>query len=166
MTPAHRDTLLQHAQAAITECEHGRGEILEAATLAGLLVRRDDAAGELLGKARALIAGQAAAVTRALAEELDALRGALDDLPPDADADERAELLLDLDELCAAAAFCGRAEEAAALVTHAVAAVHAEPAAWAALAPLARARLAELPPRAGDPATQLLHALEQTESVA
>lgn len=149
--------------------EHAEGESFEIAVLAGLLSRtgcQDAAARAALTAAARLRDDGALTAGFPADEQIDEAADRLTALEDDADPEERADAVWELDELCAGAWFCGRAAEVVDAVDLAARTVAAFPASFQDLAELASAVLAKVPPLAGDPARRLWRAVEATALTA
>lgn len=133
----------------------GQAEPLELAILGGLL-RRLSPGDPLLAQLADL--GPSPARVSALRAHLSQALQALEEIDEDDDPALSWDALAALDELCAAAAFLGRADLVAEAVQDAAALVRAFPEAWAPHADAASGWLEDAPP--GDPARALWTAVE------
>lgn len=159
-----RELLVEHLSSALEDAAAGRDDYFEVAALAGLLVRfaavdraaASPAEQEVLAKAQALRAAgtlraslpQPAAATD-IAEQFSAVPG--DAVPGDYDEQDKRDMLLDLDELCAGAWFVGAPAHFAAATREVAAAIHTHPDLWREQSLWVARVLASAPPLPADP---------------
>lgn len=146
------------------------GEAFEVAVIAGLLSRYRSSENGTLSPAEALLAE---------ASQLQPAGGWQNTLPDPETASEvvdricavselesefeRADAILDLDELVAGSHFLGEAQRYRPACSEAAAAIRAYPELWRSLAPWASRVLAEAPPKPGDPSRLIWQALESCQ---
>ncbi|HRI49327.1 MAG TPA: hypothetical protein PLW65_04025 [Pseudomonadota bacterium] len=172
-----RELLANQLQQVLSAYQQDPGDPFEIAVLAGLLARDagdspagGDTVANALAEARRLQASsalQAGLPSEEVAIQMVDRVCAISELDSEA---ERADALLDLDELSAGSWFLGAAQHYAAQLDEAASAIRAFPSLWRALAPWASRVLAEAPPLPGDPAVWMWQALEScqfpTETIA
>lgn len=161
MRNEHGELLSQQLELAIAAVAAGQGEAFEVAVLAGLLARHGGHP-PVLAEAERWCGAEGRLLLRAALADLsleDALGGIIDADEHDSE-EERADVLFDLDELCAGAHFCAERDQARMIVDLAVSTIRAFPEPWAALAPLATSLLESAPPHEQDPALGLWRAIE------
>ena len=159
-----RELLVEHLASALDDAAAGRDDYFEVAALAGLLARfaaADRAAAplleqEVLAKAQALRADGTLraslpepAAAADIAEQFLAVPG--DAVPGDYDEQDKRDMLLDLDELCAGAWFVGAPEHFAAAAREVAAAIHTHPDLWRGQSLWVARVLASAPPLPADP---------------
>ncbi|HRI54417.1 MAG TPA: hypothetical protein PLW65_29965 [Pseudomonadota bacterium] len=152
-----RELLVEHLVSALADAEAGRDDYFEVAALAGLLERYVATAGaaslaeqEVLAKAHALrVDGTLRARLPEPAAAADITEQLLES-PGEYDEQDRRDMLLDLDELCAGAWFAGEAERFAAATQELAAAVYADPDSWREQSSWVAVVLASAPPLPGD----------------
>ena len=156
MTASEHPTLLaEQLSAVLSEIRHGRGDLREAACLAGQVQRlTPDAsiledAQQLVERAAGELLGDAFSLASLASEVVDA-----------DDPDDAADALLALDEACAGACFVGLTRSARSAVERVVEAISAAPERWGVHVALARTVLQQCPPPAADPAAALWKRIE------
>lgn len=162
-----RELLVEHLASALADAAALRDDYFEVAALAGLLARfaaADESAASpaeqaVLAKAHALrtdgtLRASLPRPTAAadIAEELLAAPGVYDE-------QDRRDLLLDLDELCAGAWFIGAPAQFAAAAEEITAAIVAQPDVWREQSLWVACVLADAPPPADDPMLAVYRAI-------
>lgn len=165
-----QELLTTQLQQVLSAHRDDPGEPFEIAVLAGLLARYagespagDEPGARAMGEARRLQESgvlQAGLPSEETASQMVDRVCAISELDSDA---ERAEALLDLDELAAGAWFLGAAGAYATHFGEAAGAIRAFPALWRTLSAWASRVLADAPPQPGDPAIWIWQALESCQ---
>lgn len=170
-----RELLAAQLDEALLALQAGEGEAFEVAVLAGLLSRGaapgrgepaatteppTDRAEQALAEARQLRDEGKLLADRPADDAADDIVTQLYALSEGDSEDECAELLLDLDELCAGSTFVGQLGRCREAAQEAAAAIRTFPAQFSSLAGWASQLLAEEPPVKADPAWLFWRALE------
>lgn len=167
MTKESRDLLDSQLQEALQEVQAGEGEPFEVAVLAGLLSRlvTTDAASEPF-KIDSLLVARSLRDQSGLADsfppdkEVAAVLDRLFTLTDETETDERADLLLELDELCAASSFLTEPHRYRPVMEEAAGMVRAYPELFRPLAPSASRIIADSRFAPDDPSPLLWQAVE------
>lgn len=153
-----RELLVEHLASALADAEAGRDDYFEVAALAGLLERcaATDRAAASLAEQEVLARAHALRVDGTLRARLPEPAAAADiaeqllESPGEYDEQDRRDMLLDLDELCAGAWFAGEADRFAAATQELAAAMYAHPDSWHEQASWVAVVLASAPPLPDD----------------
>ena len=163
-----RELLVEHLASALADAAALRDDYCEVAALAGLLARfaaADRAAAplaeqEVLAKAHALRAdGTLRASLPPPATAAD-IAEQISEVPGDYDEQDKRDLLLDFDELCAGAWFVDAPEHFAAAAREVAAAIAAHPDLWREQSPWVARVLASAPPLPTDPMLAIFRLVE------
>jgi hypothetical protein len=168
MTRQSRKVVAAQLGESLSALRAGVGDPFEIAVLAGLLQRAvgtapDPSEERTLTEARQLWDTGTLFSTVPLDDAGDAIVDRLCALQADDSEEERAELLQDLDELCAGLSFVGQSDRCGHAAREAAGVIRAFPALFRPLAGWASRILADEPPSAGDPARQVWQALEASQ---
>jgi len=153
-----RELLVEHLASALADAEAGRDDYFEVAALAGLLERcaAADRAAASLAEQEVLAMAHALRVDGTLRTHLPKPAAAADiaeqllESPGEYDEQDRRDMLLDLDELCAGAWFAGEADRFAAAMQELAAAMYAHPDSWCDQSSWVAVVLASAPPLPDD----------------
>ena len=168
MTTESRELLDSQLYEALQEVQTGEGDPFEVAVLAGLLSRLVTA-DPVPSKIDSLLVARSLRDQQGLMnrfppeEEVASLLYRLFSLTDETESDERADLLQELDELCAASCFLSEPDHYAGAIEEATSMVRAYPELFRPLAPSASRILADSRFAPNDPAPRLWQAVEASQ---